>query len=342
MVDYLLNNGCMVIGVDNYQTGTPSNLRHLQDNPRFTMLQSVYPPRQTALFPLTDKSPSIFARHNIQSPLLDLPPLHSIYHLACPASPPQYQKDPVDTLETAYLGTRNLLSLAQQHSCRILISSTSEVYGSPQVHPQPESYWGHVNPFGPRSCYDEGKRAGEALAWAFKQPPRSVDVRVARIFNTYGPRLAPQDGRVVSNFVAAALNNMPLIITGDGTATRSFQYVDDCVRGLVALMGAENVSGPVNIGNDVEVTLSELADLVGRAVKQLNGSETLPVEYKSLPVDDPPMRRPDITLAKRTLGWSPIVPLEEGLAQTVRWQLAGRTDDHQGFPCSEEGDGYGL
>ncbi|KAI9046209.1 UDP-glucose dehydrogenase [Aspergillus affinis] len=299
MVDYLLRQGVMVIGVDNYSTGSTSNLCHILNSPLFTMI-----------------------RHDIQTHLPDLPPLQSIYHLACPASPPQYQKDPVDTLDTAYLGTRNLLSLAQKQRCRILLSSTSEIYGSPQVHPQPESYWGHVNPYGPRACYDEGKRAAEGLAWAFQQAPRNVDVRIARIFNTYGPRLAPEDGRVVSNFVAAALDNKPLIITGDGSATRSFQYVDDCVRGLVTLMEADSVPGPVNIGNDVEVTLTELANTVGRVVKQVTGCKTTSIEYRSSPVDDPPKRRPDLTLAKRTLGWAPVISLREGLIHTVRWQLA--------------------
>lgn len=257
--------------------------------------------------------------------MIHLPPLQAIYHLACPASPVQYQKDPVDTLDTAYQGTRNLLALAQQHKCRILISSTSEVYGSPTVHPQPETYWGHVNPFGPRACYDEGKRAAESLAWAFQQSPRSVDVRIARIFNTYGPRLAARDGRVVSNFVAAALDNSPLVITGDGSATRSFQFVDDCIRGLIMLMETESVPGPVNIGNDVEVTLNELAIMVSRVVKQITGCEAPPIEYQSTPVDDPPRRRPDVTLAKRTLGWAPIVSLEEGLRRTIQWQLAERS-----------------
>ncbi|PYI04607.1 putative sugar-nucleotide epimerase/dehydratase [Aspergillus sclerotiicarbonarius CBS 121057] len=295
MVDHLLQEGEMVIGIDNYQTGTPSNLRHLQDHPFFRMID-----------------------HNIQSPLPHLPPLRSIYHLACPASPPQYQKDPVDTL-------------AQQQGCRILLSSTSEVYGSPKVHPQPESYWGHVNPFGPRACYDEGKRAAEALAWAFQQSPRCVDVRIARIFNTYGPRLAAGDGRVVSNFVAAALSDTPFVITGDGSATRSFQYVDDCIRGLVALMEMDTtaVPGPVNIGNDAEVTLTELAGVVRRVVNEINGLRGPPIiEYRSRPVDDPQRRRPDLTLAKGTLEWAPVISLEEGLRKTVQWWLTQNPKDH--------------
>ncbi|KAF9888882.1 UDP-glucuronic acid decarboxylase 1 [Aspergillus nanangensis] len=301
MVDRLLLDGKKVIGMDSYQTGAPSNLRHLQDNASFTMIQ-----------------------HNIQNPIPTLPPLQAIYHLACPASPPQYQKDPVDTLDTAYQGSRNLLTLAQQHGCRILLSSTSEVYGSPKEHPQPESYWGHVNPFGPRACYDEGKRAAEALAWAYQQPPRNVDVRIARIFNTYGPRLAPGDGRVVSSFVKTALDGAPLVITGDGSATRSFQYVDDCIRGFVALMEVESVPGPINIGNDVEISLTELAGVVGRVVQQVTGQNISEIEYRARPIDDPPMRRPDLTLAKRTLGWAPVVDLEEGLLKTVQWQLDER------------------
>ncbi|KAF7589961.1 UDP-glucuronic acid decarboxylase 1 [Aspergillus hancockii] len=290
MVDYLLHQGHHVIGLDNYQVGTPENLRHLDEHPRFKMIRYVAMPSN-----------------------LTPPPTHR------PASPIQYQKDPIVTLNTAYLGTRNLLDLALEYNCRILLSSTSEIYGEPQVHPQPESYWGNVNPFGPRSCYDEGKRAAEALAYAYGQKHK-MEIRIARIFNTYGPRMNPDDGRVVSSFINAALSGKSLSITGDGTATRSFQYVNDCLRGLEALMKSE-YRAPVNIGNDAEFSLKELADLVLDSVHRLTGQERVGVEFHPRPADDPTMRRPDISLAKKVLAWSPVVPLEEGLMKTIQWHL---------------------
>ncbi|OOF93144.1 hypothetical protein ASPCADRAFT_517321 [Aspergillus carbonarius ITEM 5010] len=297
VVRFLLEKGFHVLGLDNYHTGSPANLNDIQEHPRFTMIA-----------------------HDIQLPLPDLPAIHQIYHLACTASPVQYQKHPVDTINTAYLGTKNLLDLARQHNARILLSSTSEIYGEPQVHPQPETYWGNVNSFGPRSCYDEGKRAAEALAYSYIQE-YGTDVRIARIFNTYGPRMQPGDGRVVSNFVAAAISGQPIIITGDGSATRSFLYVDDCIQGLDALMRS-NHTGPVNIGNDKETTIEDLANLVRALVQRRTGRPSPRIVKRPRPEDDPTRRQPDIGLARRLLDWKPVISLEEGLLKTIQWQMS--------------------
>ncbi|PWY61712.1 NAD-dependent nucleoside diphosphate-sugar epimerase/dehydratase [Aspergillus eucalypticola CBS 122712] len=304
MVHFLLDKGFNVIGLDSYQSGSAANLNDVQEHPRFAMI-----------------------RH---FPLPELPAIHQIYHLACTASPVQYQKHPVDTINTAYLGTRNLLDLARQHSARILLSSTSEVYGEPQVHPQPETYWGNVNPFGPRSCYDEGKRAAEALAYSYVQE-YSVDVRLARIFNAYGPLMHPGDGRVVSNFVTATISGQPIIITGDGTATRSFLYVDDCIQGLYTLMHS-NHTGPINIGSDRETAIEDLANLVRALAHRLTSHQSPNIIKLPRPEDDPTRRQPEISLARRLLGWKPVVSLEEGLLKTIQWHIdLGRSGRIEGY-----------
>jgi UDP-glucuronate decarboxylase len=246
----------------------------------------------------------------------DPPDLHSqvdvIFHLACPASPVHYQRNPVKTAETCAVGSANMLRLARQQGARILLASTSEVYGDPDVHPQPESYWGNVNPVGPRSCYDEGKRCAEAMFFAYEREYR-LPVRVARIFNTYGPGMLPGDGRVMSNFITQALNGGPLTVYGDGQQTRSFCYVSDLVDGLVRLMWS-GVCGPVNLGNPAEVTMSELAELVREGAGGEAG-----VEHRPLPEDDPRRRRPDVSRAAALLGWRPTTPLAEGVAATVAY-----------------------
>ncbi|GLA07869.1 UDP-glucuronic acid decarboxylase 1 [Aspergillus niger] len=270
MVHFLLDQGLNVIGLDNCHSGSAANLNNVREHPRFSMI-----------------------RHNIQFPLPDLPTIHQIYHLACAASPVKYQKHPVDTIDTAYLGTKNLLDLARQHNARILLSSTSEVYGDPQVHPQPETYWGNVNSFGPRSCYDEGKRAAEALAYCYIQE-YSVDVRIARIFNAYGPYMHAGDGRVVSNFVAATISGQPIIITGDGTATRSF----------------------------LETTVEDLANMVRALLDRITGRQAPPIVKRPRPEDDPSRRQPDIGLARRLLHWEPVISLEEGLLKTIQWHMS--------------------
>ncbi|KAE8372992.1 hypothetical protein BDV26DRAFT_297340 [Aspergillus bertholletiae] len=297
LVDFLLEKGYHVIGVDCFQTGWLNNLQHLERDPRFTLIN-----------------------HNIQSPFEDLDKIDQIYNLACPASPIQYQKDPISTLRTCFLGTENLLKLARARSIRILQASTSEVYGDPQVHPQPESYWGNVNPFGPRACYDEGKRAAEALCYAYREQ-HQVDIRIARIFNAYGPGMKADDGRVISSFVASALAGEALRITGDGAATRSFQYVSDCVEGLYMLMNSDYGDGPVNIGNDVEVSIREVAEMTAELVSQVSGKCRVPITYHPVPVDDVRVRRPDIALAKLTLGWAPVVQLQDGLRKTIEWHI---------------------
>jgi UDP-glucuronate decarboxylase len=244
--------------------------------------------------------------------------IDEIYHLACPASPVHYQRNPVATLHTAIGGTANVLKLAREHHARVVIASTSEVYGSPGVHPQPESYWGHANPIGPRSCYDEGKRAAEAFAVAYRKQ-YGLDVRIARIFNTYGPQMQPDDGRVISNFIVQALRGEPLTVYGDGSQTRSCCYVADLVDGLVRLMAAdpsEDVATPVNLGNPEERTVREIAQAV---MDLVNGCTADRIVHKPLPQDDPPRRRPDIERARKLLGWTPKISLEEGLAATVSY-----------------------
>jgi UDP-glucuronate decarboxylase len=285
----LLDRGHEVLAVDNFSSSSRRNLRDLLDEPRFE-----------------------FIRHDVTFPLYV--EVDQIYHLACPASPIHYQRDPVQTTKTCVVGSLNMLGLAKRLGVPVLLSSTSEVYGDPAVHPQAESYWGNVNPIGPRSCYDEGKRAAETLFFDYHRQHK-LKIKVARIFNTYGPRMHPNDGRVVSSFIVQALSGIPLTLHGDGSQTRSFCYVDDTVEGLIRLMSTPGeVTGPVNIGNPDEFTMLELA----KKVLAMTGS-TSPVEYYPLPVDDPVRRRPDITLARELLGWEPTVPFEAGITRTVEY-----------------------
>jgi UDP-glucuronate decarboxylase len=287
LIDRLLDAGHEVLCADNLFTGTKANLAHVRDHPNLE-----------------------FLRHDITWPLYV--EVDEIYNLACPASPVHYQHDPVQTTKTSVLGAINMLGLAKRLGCKILQASTSEVYGDPAVHPQTEDYWGHVNPIGPRSCYDEGKRCAETLFFDYSRQHR-LPIKVARIFNTYGPRMHPADGRVVSNFVVQALRGEPITIYGDGSQTRSFCYVSDLIAGLMALMNSpEGVTGPINIGNPREFTMRELAELV----IQLTGSNSELV-YKPLPQDDPKQRQPDIAVARRDLSWEPTVSLEQGLGATI-------------------------
>ena len=287
--DRLLSEGHEVIAVDNFFTGNKRNVWHLSDNKNFELI-----------------------RHDVTFPLyLEV---DAIYNLASPASPIHYQRDPVQTTKTSVLGAINMLGLAKRLGVRIFQASTSEVYGDPEIHPQPESYWGRVNPIGPRACYDEGKRAAETLFFDYHRQ-HGMAIRVARIFNTYGPRMAPDDGRVVSNFVLQALRGEPLTIYGDGSQTRSFCYVSDLIDGFVRLMDNDkDLVGPVNLGNPGEFTMKELAD----AVIEVTGSKSS-IEHKPLPQDDPKQRQPDISLAKRELGWEPTIQLREGLEKTVEY-----------------------
>ena len=287
--DRLLSEGHEVIAVDNFFTGNKRNVWHLSDNKNFELI-----------------------RHDVTFPLyLEV---DAIYNLASPASPIHYQRDPVQTTKTSVLGAINMLGLAKRLGVKIFQASTSEVYGDPEVHPQPESYWGRVNPIGPRACYDEGKRAAETLFFDYHRQ-HGMPIRVARIFNTYGPRMAPDDGRVVSNFVLQALRGEPLTIYGDGSQTRSFCYVSDLVDGFVRLMDNEkSLVGPVNLGNPGEFTMKELA----AAVIDVTGSKST-IEHEPLPQDDPKQRRPDISLAKKELGWEPTIQLREGLEKTVEY-----------------------
>jgi UDP-glucuronate decarboxylase len=285
----LLGLGHEVLAVDNFSSSARRNLYDLLDEPRFE-----------------------FVRHDVTFPLYV--EVDQIFHLACPASPVHYQRDPVQTTKTCVVGSINMLGLAKRLGAPILLSSTSEVYGDPAVHPQTESYWGNVNPIGPRSCYDEGKRAAETLFFDYHRQHR-LKIKVARIFNTYGPRMHPNDGRVVSSFIVQALSGRPLTLHGDGSQTRSFCFVDDTVEGLIRLMAsADDVTGPVNIGNPDEFTMLELA----KKVIAMTGS-TSPVEYHPLPVDDPVRRRPDITRARELLGWEPTIPFDEGIERTVEY-----------------------
>ncbi|MDA3003177.1 MAG: SDR family oxidoreductase, partial [Actinomycetota bacterium] len=273
--------------VDNYFTGSKRNIEDLLANPRFELM-----------------------RHDVTFPLYV--EVDAIYNLASPASPIHYQHDPVQTTKTNVMGAINMLGLAKRLRVPILQASTSEVYGDPEVHPQPEEYWGKVNPIGPRACYDEAKRVAETLFFDYHRQ-HGLDIRVARIFNTYGPRMAADDGRVVSNFIVQALRGEPLTIYGDGSQTRSFCYVDDLVSGLIALMeNASNDPGPINLGNPGEFTMLELASLV----LEMTGSSS-PIEHRDLPADDPKQRQPNIDRAKKVLGWEPSVPLREGLGETI-------------------------
>jgi UDP-glucuronate decarboxylase len=287
LTDRLLAEGHEVLCLDNLFTGSKRNIDHLHANPRFE-----------------------FLRHDVTFPLYV--EVDEIYNLACPASPIHYQHDPVQTTKTSVHGAINMLGLAKRLKCKILQASTSEVYGDPSVHPQTEDYWGNVNPIGPRSCYDEGKRCAETLFFDYHRQ-MGLAIKVARIFNTYGPRMHPADGRVVSNFIIQALRGEPITLYGDGSQTRSFCYVDDLIDGLVRLMNTdETVTGPINIGNPREMTIRELAE---RAVA-MSGSASS-IVYKPLPTDDPKQRQPDITRARTTLGWEPKVTLEEGMQRTI-------------------------
>ncbi|HPR83562.1 MAG TPA: SDR family oxidoreductase [Pontiellaceae bacterium] len=289
LCEALLNRDCDVVCADNFFTGRRGNVAHLLDNPRFEIL-----------------------RHDVTFPLFV--EVDEIYNLACPASPPHYQHDPVQTTKTSVIGAINMLGLAKRVGAKIFQASTSEVYGDPEIHPQPESYWGRVNPVGTRSCYDEGKRCAETLFFDYHRQNR-VKIKVARIFNTYGPNMHPNDGRVVSNFIMQALRGEPITIYGDGKQTRSFCYVDDLIAGFLALMDSpDDVTGPVNLGNPGEFTMLELAE----AVIRLTGSKTELV-FKPLPSDDPKQRQPNITVAKEKLGWEPKIPLEEGLKHTIKY-----------------------
>ena len=286
----LLEEGNEVICLDNYFTGAKQNIVHLLDNPYFELV-----------------------RHDIISPYYA--EVDQIYNLACPASPVHYQYNPIKTIKTSIMGAINMLGLAKRVKATILQASTSEVYGDPAVHPQPESYWGNVNPIGPRSCYDEGKRCAETLFMDYKIQ-NDVDIKIVRIFNTYGPNMNPDDGRVVSNFIVQALKGEDITIFGDGTQTRSFQYVDDLVEGMIRMMNTpKEFNGPVNIGNENEFTMLELA----QTILDITGSDSKLI-FKSLPQDDPQQRKPDITLAKEKLnGWEPKVELKEGLAKTIEY-----------------------
>jgi len=296
LCERLLAEGHDVICLDNFFTGRKANIEHLLDRPRFEVV-----------------------RHDVTEPIFI--EVDQIYNLACPASPIHYQYNPVKTVKSNVLGTINMLVLAKRLRARILQASTSEVYGDPTVHPQPESYWGNVNPIGPRSCYDEGKRIAETLMMDYHRQDE-VDIRIARIFNTYGPRMAENDGRVVSNFIVQALRGQPLTVYGSGEQTRSFCYVDELVDGLVRLMAAEGRHEPVNLGNPVEFTIRELAEEVFRIVGGNVG-----VTYRPLPQDDPTQRKPDITRAREWLGWNPQIPLAEGLERTVAFFRGRRARD---------------
>ena len=289
LCEELIDRGCDVLCVDNFFTGTKDNISHLLGEPKFELL-----------------------RHDITFPLYV--EVDEIYNLACPASPIHYQFDPVQTTKTSVHGAINMLGLAKRTKAKILQASTSEVYGDPQVHPQVESYWGNVNPIGERSCYDEGKRCAETLFFDYHRQHR-LRIKVARIFNTYGPRMHPNDGRVISNFIMQALQGRDITVYGDGSQTRSFCFVTDMIDGLIRLMNSpDDFTGPVNLGNPHEVTIRELAE----KIIALTGSSSKIVS-KPLPRDDPKRRRPDITLARERLGWQPTVPLEVGLVQTIAY-----------------------
>jgi len=289
LCEKLLSVGNDVICLDNFFTGTKQNISHLLNNPYFELL-----------------------RHDVTFPLYI--EVDEIYNLACPASPIHYQYDPVQTTKTSVHGAINMLGLAKRTKSRILQASTSEVYGDPLVHPQVESYWGNVNPIGFRSCYDEGKRCAETLFFDYKRQ-HNLEIKVVRIFNTYGPRMHPNDGRVVSNFIVQALTGKDLTIYGDGTQTRSFCYVDDLIDGLISMMGSKReFVGPVNIGNPIEYTVLQLAEII----KSMIGSKSKIIK-KTLPEDDPLKRKPNIKLAQRELGWNPKTNIEDGLSRTIQY-----------------------
>jgi UDP-glucuronate decarboxylase len=289
LCERLLEQGCEVLCADNFFTGARSNVAHLLGHPRFELM-----------------------RHDVTFPLFV--EVDEIYNLACPASPVHYQFDPVQTTKTSVHGAINMLGLAKRTKAKILQASTSEVYGDPAIHPQTEDYWGNVNPIGPRSCYDEGKRCAETLFFDYHRQ-HGVRIKVARIFNTYGPRMHPNDGRVVSNFIVQALKGEPITLYGDGGQTRSFCYVDDLVDGLIRLMATEDaITGPINLGNPGEFSIKDLATQV---IELTHSKSSL--TFKPLPQDDPKQRRPDISLAKAQLDWSPTVALKDGLARTIAY-----------------------
>ena len=288
LCERLLTAGHEVIALDNFFTGSKQNIDHLFSNSNFELI-----------------------RHDVVEPILI--EVDWIFNLACPASPFHYQYNPVKTVKTSVMGAINMLGLAKRVRARILQASTSEVYGDPEVHPQTEDYWGSVNPIGPRSCYDEGKRVAETLVMDYHRQ-NQVDAKIIRIFNTYGPRMHPNDGRVVSNFIVAALNNEPITLFGDGSQTRSFCYVDDLIEGILRMMQSKDFIGPVNLGNPGEFTVMELAQKVIQLTN--SRSQVIPREKRE---DDPIRRRPDISLAQQKLGWQPQVPLEEGLQKTIAY-----------------------
>ncbi|GMW01886.1 MAG: UDP-glucose 4-epimerase [Candidatus Hydrogenedentota bacterium] len=288
LCERLLARGEQVLCLDNFFTGRKVNIEHLLPNPHFELI-----------------------RHDVIEPILL--EVDRVYNLACPASPVHYQHNPVKTVKTNVMGALNMLGMAKRVGARIMQASTSEVYGDPKVHPQPESYWGNVNTVGLRSCYDEGKRVAETLFFDYHRQ-NNVDIRVVRIFNTYGPRMLVNDGRVVSNFVVQALRGEPITIFGDGSQTRSFCYVDDLVEGFIRMMDTDGFTGPVNLGNPGEFTMLELADEV---LKLVGGKSKL--EFRPLPSDDPKCRRPDIALAKEKLGWEPTISLQQGLPKTIEY-----------------------
>jgi UDP-glucuronate decarboxylase len=288
LCEYFVERGADVICVDNFFSGSKNNVRHLLPHSHFELV-----------------------RHDVIHPLFV--EVDQIFHLACPASPIHYQYNAIKTVKTNVMGTINMLGLAKRIKAKILLASTSEVYGNAQVHPQPENYWGHVNPIGLRSCYDEGKRVAETLMMDYHRQNK-IDIKIVRIFNTYGPRMAVDDGRVVSNFIVQALKNEPITIYGDGSQTRSFCYVTDLVIGLMAMMDSQDFTGPVNLGNPSEFSILDLA----RKIISLTKSSSS-ILHKPLPQDDPVRRCPEISLAREKLGWQPLVPLEEGLNQTIAY-----------------------
>jgi UDP-glucuronate decarboxylase len=288
LCERLIEEGNRVICLDNFLTGRKENIARLMENEHYELVE-----------------------HDIMYPY-HIDPVDEIYHLACPASPVHYQSDPIRTMKTSVLGSYNALGMAKKHGAKILLASTSEIYGNPLVHPQPEEYWGNVNTIGPRSCYDEGKRCAETLFMDYHRQEK-VRIKIVRIFNTYGPGMLPDDGRVISNFILQALQNRDITIYGDGSQTRSFQYIDDLTEGLIKMMSTkDSFTGPVNIGNPREFTIKELAE----KIVALSGS-TSKLVYKPLPVDDPKQRRPDITLAREMLDWEPTIRLEEGLTRMI-------------------------
>jgi UDP-glucuronate decarboxylase len=288
LCEHLLNDGHEVLCLDNFFTGRKKNVEHLLNHSGFELI-----------------------RHDIIDPFKA--EVDQIYNLACPASPPHYQFNPIKTTKTSVMGAINCLGLAKRVRARVFQASTSEVYGDPNVHPQPESYWGNVNPIGSRACYDEGKRCAETLFFDYHKENK-VDIRVVRIFNTYGPRMLANDGRVVSNFIVQALRGEDLTVYGDGSQTRSFCYVDDLIEGFVRFMAQTETVGPMNIGNPGEFTMMELAELV---LKKIGGASK--IVHKALPSDDPKQRQPDISLARKVLGWEPKIPLEEGIERTIAY-----------------------